>query len=85
VQGATSRQEDNEQWRQDDAALSDLCRPQKSFWLHKRKAMKTYPSKELCLRLAEYHCETTKDEKTMWIWLITWAFHEMYIDGWITK
>jgi len=47
--------------------------------------MKTYPSKELCLRLAEYHCETTKDEKTMWIWLITWAFHEMYIEGWITK
>lgn len=47
--------------------------------------MKSYPSKELCLRLAEYHCETTKDQKAMWIWLVTWAFHEMYIEGWVTE
>jgi hypothetical protein len=45
--------------------------------------MKTYPSKELCLRMAEYHCETTKKEDLMWTWLVTWAFHEMYVEGWV--
>lgn len=46
--------------------------------------MKTAPSKELCLRMAEYHCETTKDERLMWIWLITWGFYDMYLEGWVT-
>jgi hypothetical protein len=47
--------------------------------------MKLYPSKELCLRMAEIHCEITKNEKLMWIWLVTWAFHEMYVEEYITK
>lgn len=47
--------------------------------------MRTYPSKELCLRMAEYHHDVTKNHDIMWTWLVTWAFHEMYIEGWITK
>lgn len=44
--------------------------------------MKTYPSKELCLRMAEIQFDQ-RNEKLMWAWLVTWAFHEMYIEGWI--
>jgi hypothetical protein len=44
--------------------------------------MKVYPSKELCLRMAEYHCETTKNERMMWDWLFCWGFYEMYIESW---
>ena len=44
--------------------------------------MKVYPSKELCLRMAEYHCETTKNEKMMWDWLFCWGFYEMYMEEW---
>ena len=43
-----------------------------------------YPSKALCLRMAEL-AHDRKDEETMWTWLVTWAFHEMYIEGWIFK
>jgi hypothetical protein len=39
VQGATSRQEDHEQWRQDDVAVSDLRRPQEPFWVYQGQAM----------------------------------------------
>jgi hypothetical protein len=35
--------------------------------------------------MALYHCEITKNEKLMWDWLVTWAFHEMYIEGWVFK
>ena len=42
--------------------------------------MKTYPSKNLCLRMAEIHHDQ-RNEKLMWIWLVTWAFHEMYLEG----
>jgi hypothetical protein len=45
--------------------------------------MKTYPSKELCLRMAEYHCETTKNEKLMWDWLFCWGFHKMWLEDWV--
>jgi hypothetical protein len=45
---------------------------------------KLYPSKDLCLRMAEL-AHDRKDEETMWTWLVTWAFHEMYIEGWIFK
>lgn len=45
---------------------------------------KTYPSKGLCLRMAEYHHDITKHEKLMWTWLITWGFYEMYLEGWVT-
>lgn len=45
--------------------------------------MKSYPSKELCLQMAKYHHDVTKQEKLMWTWLVTWAFHEMYIEGWV--
>ena len=44
----------------------------------------TYPSKELCLQMAKYHFEI-KNEELMWNWLITWAFHEMYVEGWVLK
>jgi hypothetical protein len=74
-----------EQQRRTAVAMPYLPRPQEPCRLYQGETMKTYPSKELCLRLAEYHCETTKDEKAMWVWLVTWAFHEMYIEGWITK
>ena len=43
--------------------------------------MRLYPSKELCLRMAELAHER-RDEKAMWTWLITWAFHEMYLQEW---
>jgi hypothetical protein len=43
--------------------------------------MTTYPSKGLSLRMAEIAHER-KDEKAMWTWLITWAFHEMYLQEW---
>ena len=31
--------------------------------------------------MAELAHENHKEEQ-MWIWLITWAFHEMYLEGW---
>ena len=44
--------------------------------------MKSYPSKELCLQMAKIQFEQ-RNESLMWAWLVTWAFHEMYIEGWI--
>jgi hypothetical protein len=38
------------------------------------------PSKELCLMMAKVNF--TRDEKLSWTWLVAWAFHEMYVEGW---
>jgi hypothetical protein len=43
--------------------------------------MRLYPSKGLCLRMAELAHQNRKQD-TMWVWLITWAFHEMYLEAW---
>jgi hypothetical protein len=63
-------------------AMPNLPRPKKPWRLYQGEAMKIYPTKELCLRMAEYHCETTKNERMMWDWLFCWGFYEMYIEEW---
>jgi hypothetical protein len=44
------------------------------------EAMMTPPSKNLCLMMAKVNF--TRDEKLSWTWLVAWAFHEMYVEGW---
>lgn len=48
----------------------------------KGPVVKLYPSKELCLRVAKKHHDEGR-ERLMWIWLVTWAFHEMYVDAYV--
>tara|TARA_R110000868_G_scaffold349442_1_gene610747 strand:+ start:370 stop:561 length:192 start_codon:yes stop_codon:yes gene_type:complete len=38
------------------------------------------PSKDLCLMMAKVNYP--RDEKLSWTWLVAWAFHEMYVEGW---
>ena len=45
--------------------------------------MKNPPSKGLCLRMAEYYCDTVKHEQAMWNWLFCWGFYEMYVECWV--
>ena len=65
-------------------ALPDVPRSKEPSWFYERQAVRTYPSKELCLQMAKYHHDVTKHEKLMWTWLVTWAFHEMFIEGWVS-
>jgi len=38
------------------------------------------PSKELCLLMAKI--EFSRNEALSWTWLVSWAFHDMYVEGW---
>ena len=42
--------------------------------------MMSPPSKNLCLMMAKVNFP--RDEKLSWTWLVAWAFHEMYVEGW---
>ncbi len=39
------------------------------------------PSKELCLRMAEFYWEDKQPQRS-WEYLICWGFYEMYVEGW---
>ena len=34
------------------------------------------PTKETALQMARFHCDTTKNEKLMWEWLMVWVAYE---------